>query len=111
MEAAAPAKVSKGLKITLIAVVIVLVVIASFVAYRLFFEFNKKTIEGYIIAGTADYSDKATASRIMRDGVQHILSSKSLTDQVKEYAKASNIPCEKALVDAAILQAKAYGYL
>jgi hypothetical protein len=98
-------------KLALTGIVLVLLIVVVFTAYRLFFEFNKKEINAYVSTEAGKYQDTGTATRVITDGVTHILSSASLTSQVKQYAKTMGVSLEKSLVDAAVLQAKAYGYL
>lgn len=95
-----------------IALVLFLVVLVAVVFYRMFLQFNSKDVAIYIDEEAKKYpgSEKEVYA-LIRDGVEHILSSHNYTQQVIRTAKNANIPKEMELVNAAVLQCKAFGYL
>lgn len=95
----------------LIAITLFVVVLLAVIFYRMFMQFNGKDVAIYIEEAAKAYDDKAMASKIILDGVEHILSSHNLTQQVIKSSKASKTPKEQELVHAALMQAKAFGYL
>ena len=96
----------------LIALVLTVSIAVGFVIYRMFFEFKSKDVKDYIKEEADNYKgSEVTAFAIIQDGVQHILSSHNLTQQVLRSAKQSGTPKEQELVHSAIMQARAYGYI
>lgn len=96
----------------LIAIVLFFTVLICFVVYRMFFQFNSKDISIYIDEEASKYKDdKAKVYGLIQDGVEHILSSHNLTQQVLKTGKGSNIPIEQVLVHAAIMQCQTNGYI
>jgi flagellar basal body-associated protein FliL len=102
----------KSSKIILAAVVVLLVTVISITVYRLFFQFKNSAVQAFIHAESAKYtSNPVQAQSIIHDAVKHILSSRSLTKEALDYASATGVQKEQVLVTAAVMQAKAYGYL
>jgi hypothetical protein len=100
------------LKNALILLTFITIVGIAFVVYRLFFQFSDKDVNTYLDEEAAKYGDgKDKARKIICDGVDHILSSQSLTKQVLRSAEASGTPKEMELVHAAASQCRAYGYI
>jgi len=96
----------------IIAVVAFLFVLVAVVIYRMFLQFNSKDIAIYIDEEASKYNeDRQTAFKLIQDGVEHILSSHNLTQQVLKSSRASKTPKEQELVHAAIMQCKSLGYL
>jgi hypothetical protein len=96
----------------IIGLVVILLIAMAFVAYRLFWQFNSKDVSDYINEEADKYgTDKAAVAQVIRDGVEHILASHNLTQQVLRSAKGSGVPKEQELVHAAIMQCKSFGYL
>lgn len=101
-----------NLKTALIVAVFIMLLIAGFILYRIFWQFNDKDVKTYIDEQARKYvGNEAKAAQIIKDGVEHILSSHNLTQQVLRSAKASNTPREMELVNAATAQCRAFGYI
>lgn len=96
----------------LIAISILVFVMVCFIIYRMFFQFKSKDVSIYIDEEASKYGpNKAFVYSIIQDGVEHILASHNLTQQVLKTAAGNNIPKEQVLVHAAILQCKVNEYL
>jgi type IV secretory pathway VirB4 component len=95
----------------LIAIVLFFTVLICIVIYRMFFQFNSKDISIYIDEEASKYEDKAKVFGVIQDGVEHILSSHNLTQQVLKTAKYNKVAPEQLLVHAAIMQCKTNGFL
>jgi hypothetical protein len=92
--------------------IILFSVLVGILVYRMFFEFKTKNVNDYIKEEADKYpGNEKEVSSVLKDGVHHILSSYSLTNQVCKNAKANGTPKEQELVHSAIMQCKAYGYL
>jgi type IV pilus biogenesis protein CpaD/CtpE len=102
---------NKKLKIFLLISVGVLFVIVAVVLHRVFIEFKNSKVRSYIMEEANKYSNPASATVIINEGVKNILASRTLTREVREYAKATGTEKEKVLVTGAVMQAKSYGYL
>jgi len=85
--------------------------VMAFIVYRMFFQFNSTYIKQYIGEEAAKYKDKAAATRYITDGVEYILHSHNLSQQVLKTAKLNNSDKEQELVFAAVNQCKAFKYL
>jgi predicted nucleic acid-binding protein len=94
-----------------IALVGLLLLTTAVIIYRMFFQFSQSEIKIYALDEAEKYEDKKAAYNIIMDGVQYILSSHNLTQQVLKSAKASKTDKEQELVHAAIMQAKQFTYL
>ena len=95
-----------------IAIVLFFAVLISIIVYRMFIEFNSKDVSIYIDEEASKYPEnKKEVYALIQDGVEYILSSHNLTQQIKKTAKGFNTPKEQELVHAAIMQCKIYGYL
>ena len=91
---------------------IALTLIIAYIVYRMYFEFKGSDVKGYI----KDEANKCignedSAYSIIQDGVKHILSSSSLTDQVIKTAKLNGTSKEQELVHAAVMQCISLGYI
>lgn len=94
-----------------IVILIVTIMIILFV-YRNYLEFNNKAVKNFISDEADKYGDnKNEVFKILHDAAQHILADRNLTNQVRTMAKASGMPKEQVLVNAAIEQAKLYKYI
>lgn len=93
------------------AMILLLLVIAGVWFYKHFLEFNNVLVQSYIKSESSKYVDEKQAEKIITDAVNHILNSYSLTKEVKDYAKATNLEIERVLIDSAIIQAKSLNYL
>lgn len=92
--------------------VMLFLALIAVIVYRMFFEFRGKDVKDYIQEEANKYPGNETeVYAVVQDGVQHILSSHNLTQQVVRNAKANGTPKEQELVHASIMQCKAYGYL
>lgn len=103
-------------KTKIIIIVFILILVLSLVfmgVYRMYIQFNPSDVKDYIQEETDKYpADKqAAVYKIIKDGVDYILSDSKLTKQVLSSAKSGNTPREAELVHAAVMQAKSYGYL
>jgi hypothetical protein len=101
-------------KVRRIAVTITIVLFLTLVVmaiYRTFFQFKNNTVRAYIKQEAAKFTNSVQAEYLLSDAVQHILSNRSLTKEVTDYAKAMGLEKEQVLVTAALKQATAYGYL
>lgn len=101
----------KFLKYTLLVLGVILIAVIAVIVYRLFFQFSAKDINEYINEEAVKYQDKEAACKIIKDGVEYILSSHNLTQQVLKSAKTTNTDKEQELVNAAVNQCKAFNYL
>lgn len=95
-------------KIAIAVLILLIIILMAFIAYRLWFEFDNKTIQGYINQEAAKYQDPTGTAVIINDSVKDILNNRNLVRQVKDFAKLSNITLEQALVSAAIAEAKTF---
>ncbi len=102
---------TKTTKWILILTGLVVVAILVYIIHRVFFQFDNMVVRTNIAEQANKYSHPDQASIILNDAVQHILSSKTLTQEVLDYASLTNIPKEQALVMAALGQAKSFNYL
>lgn len=102
---------SRALKYILFGLVAMVFVAIVAILYRMFLQFNQKEIKVYVKEQADRYKDKAAAYRIILDGVEFILSSHNLTQQVLRSARATNTDKEQELVNAAINQCIAFKYL
>jgi hypothetical protein len=94
----------------LIAIVLLIGVAACIIVYRLM-QFKSKDVAVYIDEAASQYPDKEIAFKLIQDGVEHILASHNLSQQVLKSAAASKVPKEQELVHAALMQCKSFGYL
>lgn len=101
----------KFLKYTLLILGVILIAVIAVIIYRLFFQFSAKDINEYINEEAAKYQDKEAAYKIIKDGVEYILGSHNLTQQVLKSAKVTKTDKEQELVNAAVNQCKAFNYL
>lgn len=100
------------LKYILIALTVLALAVVGFIIYRIFFQFDNKEVQIYIKEEADKYgSNSSAAFAIIAEGVDDILASHNKTQQVLKSAKASNLPSEQELVNAAINQCISYGYL
>ena len=103
---------NKSLKYILIALGVLILGVIAFVIYRMFFQFSAKDVKAYVNDEAIKYTgSEKEAYEIIMDGVEYILSSNNLTQQVIKSARASKIEKEQELVHAAIMQCKAFNYL
>lgn len=101
-----------NLKTAIIALIIIGIILICVAMYRMFWQFNDNDVKTYIDEEASKFGeDKANAAAIIKDGVQYILNSHNLTQQVLKSAKASNTPKELELVQAAAKQCRAFGYI
>jgi hypothetical protein len=86
---------------------------AAYFTYTTFFQFNQQDIKDYINEEAAKYdTDKNPAVyKIIKDGVEHILSETNLRQQVMQAAKMNGTTPEQELVHAAVMYSKAFGYI
>jgi hypothetical protein len=103
---------STNLKYILITLTVLVFGAVAMIIYRMFFQFNEKEIHTYIMEESAKYGkDSAAVASIIAEGVEYILSSHNLTQQVLRSARGSNTDPEQELVNAAINQCIAFNYL
>lgn len=103
---------SKSLKFIIIALVALIGAAITIIIYRMFFQFDMKEVAVYVDEEAAKYGPKKlAAAAIIMDGVEHILSSHNLCQQVLRSARATGTDKEQELVSAAINQCKAFRYL
>lgn len=98
-------------KMIMAIVITIAVVVIGFYLYRHFLEFNNKKVEGYIKDEAMRYSDSDNAASIIRQGARDILGDRQKLMQLRKYAKASGLEKERALVQAATIAARNYGYI
>jgi hypothetical protein len=80
--------------------------------YRYFFEFKNEEVSKLINTEAANFKpNDANVASILHDSVMHILGDRSLTNMVTSQAKATGLPKEKILVDAAIGLAQSQKYI
>lgn len=102
---------STALKYTLMALVALVTVAIAAIAYRMYLQFNQQEIRVYVREQAARYKDQAAAYRIIMDGVEYLLGSHNLTQQVLRSSRATGTDKEQELVNAAINQCIAFKYL
>lgn len=103
---------SKSLKIIMISLVALVAAVIGVIIYRMFFQFDMKEVAVYVDEEAAKYGPKKRdAACIIMDGVEHILSSHNLCQQVLRSARATGTDREQELVSAAINQCKSFRYL
>jgi flagellar basal body-associated protein FliL len=103
---------SANLKYIIIGLMVLITMVIAAIVYRMFFQFNSKEIEIYAREEAAKYGANApTVYALILEGVQHVLSSHSLTRQVLTSAKRTGTDKEQLLVQAAIAQCVAFSYL
>lgn len=102
---------AKNLKYIIIALVVIILAAVAVILYRMFFQFNQKEIRIYANDEAVKYKDQAGVYNLIMDGVEYILSSHNLTQQVLKTARATGTDKEQELVNAAIMQAKNFNYL
>jgi hypothetical protein len=102
---------SKTLKYAIIAIIALILVTIACIVHRMFFQFDSKEIKEYVREEAEKYGDKQAAYALIMDGVEYILGSHNLTQQVLKSARASKTDKEQELVHAAIQQCKAFKYL
>jgi hypothetical protein len=101
----------RKLNIALIALSVLVLVLISFVVYRVFFEFQNSLVAKYINEEASKYGNNTPVTALLTESVQHILKSADLTEQVRKYAEASGLEKERVLVDVALLQCRSFGYI
>jgi hypothetical protein len=102
---------SKALKFITIGLIALIIITVCVIVYRMFFQFSAKDIKAYANDAASRYKNKEAAFAVIMDGVEHILSSHNLTQQVLKKASITGIDKEQELVAAAVQQCKAYSYL
>lgn len=102
---------SKSLKYILIGLIVLIAVTMAVIIYRIFFQFNNELVKRYVMTEAVKYKDKDAAFAIIMDGVEHILGSHNLTQQVLKTAAANKSGKEQELVHAAIMQSKSLDYI
>lgn len=102
---------SKQLKYILIALVVLVIGVIAAIMYRMFWQFDQKDIHIYATEEAAKYKDSKGVYSIILEGVQHVLNSHTLSRQVLTTAKNTGTDKEQLLVQAAIKQCIAFGYL
>lgn len=102
---------STSLRYLIMGLVAIVTVAIVAIVYRMFLQFNQSEIRVYVREQAERYKDKAAAYRIIMDGVEYILSSHNLTQQVLRSSRATGTDKEQELVNAAINQAIAFRYL
>jgi hypothetical protein len=104
-------KWSLALKIGVAVMILALLILIAYIAYRIWWEFDNTAVQSYINQESAKYQNPASAAVLINDSVKNILESRTLTKQVKDFAANNNMTKEQALVTAAIAEAKNFGYL
>lgn len=102
---------STKLKYILIALVVLVVGTIAVIMYRMFWQFDQKDIHVYAKEEAAKYKDSTGVYTIILEGVNHILASHSYTNQILNTSKATGTDKEQLLVQAAVKQCIAFGYL
>lgn len=102
---------STTLKYTVFALIALVTVAIAAIVYRMYLQFNQSEVRIYVREQADRYKDKAAAYRIIMDGVEYILSSHNLTQQVLRSARATGTDKEQELVNAALNQCVAFKYL
>lgn len=102
---------STALKYIIIVLISIVMVVIAFVVYRIFFQFNENEIKIYAQEEASKYKDKAGVYSIILEGVQNVLQSHSQSQQLLTVASRTGTDKEQLLVQAAIGQARAFGYL
>lgn len=97
----------------LFVLMLIVLVVIGIGFYLNFFQFNKQDVRDYISEEANKYPEasRLAAYKVIKDGVEHILSERNLTQQVITTAKANGTPREMELVHAAVMAARNFGYL
>jgi hypothetical protein len=90
---------------------VVLLTIVFIAVYRYFFQFNNKLVKEYITDESNKYKDSAEVKKLITEGVQYILKSGDLTNQVLVMAKQNGTEKEQELVYSAVMRCKEFNYL
>lgn len=93
------------------AFVLGLAVLIGLAYYYLFPRLDMKQVKRNISEFAKDSSDPVSLEYILLQGVHEIRWHRASYLQVKKIAEAGGITVETAIVDAAIEQARAYGYI
>lgn len=102
---------SANLKYILIALVALVVGTIAVIMYRMFWQFDQKDIHIYAKEEAAKYKDPSGVYAIILEGVNHVLASHSYSNQILTTAKKTGTDKEQLLVQAAVNQCIAFGYL
>jgi hypothetical protein len=102
---------SKTGKALFTALILLLVVCVVYIVYKIVFQFKNSEVRNYINAEAAKTGDPVAAAKILKEGCDHILASRTLTNQVLESARYSGIPREQELVHVALMEAYAKGFI
>jgi hypothetical protein len=94
----------------IIVMAIVLLLVAMY-AYRIFLMFNSSKIKSYVKDEANKTDSPDAAYKMLIEGVELILKSPDLTNQVKQLAVIDGIDPEKALVKTALNQCHSNGFI
>lgn len=97
-------KIIKNISIAVL--VLLVLILICYIAYRIWWEFDNKIVQGYINQEAAKYKDPSGTAVIINDSIKDILSHRNLVKQVEDYAKLNSLTKEQALVSAAVAEAK-----
>lgn len=100
-----------NLKYIVTGLVLMITIVVVVIIYRMFYQFNPKDVSQYANDASSKYKNPTAAYGVIMDGVEHILSSHNLTQQVLRVARETGIDKEQELVSVAVQQCKAFGYL
>jgi len=94
-------------------IILAFVLLFIYNIYNMFYLFNDQDVKDYIKeeVNRLPADQQAFATTIIKEGVEDILKSRDRSKQVVAVSSLNKTPREMELVHAAVMQAKALGYL
>lgn len=103
---------SKALKITIIAIVAIVLVLVIATVYRMMIKFNRKKVKAYAEDAAAKYTLAPNIGyRLIIENTELILKSQDLCKAVEITADCEGIEKEQALVNAALMNCFKMGFI
>ena len=102
---------SKALKFAFIALFLFILIVIICYVYRMFFQFKMATVKSLAMQYANNTANPVDCYKIIINGCQDILFSIDRTEQIKIMAQNDNMSPEQELVNAAINNAIASGFI
>jgi len=83
----------------------------TFIIYRMFFQFDNSEVKIYVREEAAKYNSSVDVYNTIMRGVEYVLASHNLTQNVLTVARATNTDREQELVNAAVNACRSFGWL
>lgn len=99
------------LKYVIYGVLSLVFILVCFVAYRMFFMFDKKKVAGYVEQAANTTTDPNTAYKIINEMVQSLKKSQDATAAIRAMAIAEKVDKELKLVETALFKCYSLGFL